>query len=119
MRRSDPGEEGLGVGGFEVAKSEVQTRKFSMRNSDYWDRGVEWFDVTKFENHKNLLSSLEEGSTLGMCGEGGGGGSCWLEVTKSEVHKQKEFSMRNLILQKKWFVVAISEVHTKCLHEKV
>ena len=24
MRRSDPGEEGLGVGGFEVAKTEVQ-----------------------------------------------------------------------------------------------
>ena len=57
MRRSDPGEEGLGVGGFEVAKSEVQTRKFSMRNSDYWGWGVEWFDVTKFEYHKNLLSS--------------------------------------------------------------
>ena len=53
------------MGGFEVAKCEVQRRKFSMRNSDYWGRGVEWFDVTKFEYHKNLLSSLGEGQIRG------------------------------------------------------
>ena len=36
-----------------------------MRSSDSGSWGVEWFEVTKFEYHKNLLSSLGEGQILG------------------------------------------------------